>query len=471
MDFSDRILLVDDETRILLSFSVMLKSAGFNDVVTLEDSREVIPFLEKHPVSLVVLDLIMPFMRGQDVLAAIEEKFPHIPVIVMTASNEIDTAVECMKSGAVDYLVKPVERNRFLTAVRRALETRQLEAEVSSLKRSLLSDQPENPGLFAPIVTINKQMIVIFKYLEAITHSPQAVLITGETGVGKELIARSLHRCGGGRGPFVAVNAAGLDDAMFSDTLFGHKKGAFTGAGAVREGLIAQASGGTLFLDEIGDLQNASQVKLLRLIQEREYYPLGADTPKKTDARIVVATNRDLQQALEQGLFRKDLYFRLSYHHVHVPPLRERKEDIPVLLEHFIKKASASLGRKAPTPPQQLSALLKAYDFPGNVRELESLVYDAVSQHTGGVLSMESFKNIVGAKQASDNDDTMEPVSGVDGEAMLENIFGRFPSLKQMETFLVDEALKRSGGNQGTAAVYLGISRQALNKRLSRKKD
>jgi DNA-binding NtrC family response regulator len=463
------VLLVDDEPRTLLSFSTLLKSSGMRQVTTIDDSRCVIPFLEQQPVALVVLDLSMPFIPGQDLLVEIQQRFPETPVIIMTATNEIDTAVECMQNGAMDYLVKPVENNRFLSSVKRAMEIYRLKQEVSNLKKYVLSDKLENPGAFEHVITISKKMLAIFKYIEAISQSSQPVLITGETGVGKELAAKALHLCGKLRKEFVAVNVAGLDDTMFSDTLFGHKKGAFTGAEVKRDGLIARAAGGTIFLDEIGDLNPQSQVKLLRLIQEHEYYPLGSDIPHKTDAHIIVATNQNLDQLMEKNKFRRDLYFRLSAHHIHVPPLRERQEDMPLLLDHFIKKAADSLNKKAPTTPPQLTALLSHYDFPGNIRELESMVYDAISRHTSGILSLDSFKRVIKTGMP-DPQGEKETDSSLSAHHPLEQIFGKFPSLKQVEDYMVDEALKRANGNQGIAATFLGITRQALNKRLVRRK-
>jgi two-component system response regulator HydG len=463
------VLLVDDEPRTLLSFSTLLKSSGLRQVTTIDDSRRVIPFLEQQPVALVVLDLSMPFIPGQDLLVEIQQRFPETPVIIMTATNEIDTAVECMQNGAMDYLVKPVENNRFLSSVKRALEIHRLKQEVSYLKKYVLSDKLENTAAFEHMITTSKKMLAIFKYIEAISQSSQPVLITGETGAGKELAAKALHLCGKSRQEFIAVNVAGLDDTMFSDTLFGHKKGAFTGADVKRDGLIARAAGGTIFLDEIGDLNPQSQVKLLRLIQEHEYYPLGSDIPHKTDAHIIVATNQDLDQLMEKNKFRRDLYFRLSAHHIHVPPLRERREDIPLLLDHFIEKAAHSLKKKVPTPPPQLTTLLSQYDFPGNVRELESMVYDAISRHTAGILSMDSFKRVIRTGMATAEGET-ETDASLSTSHPIEQIFGKFPTLKQVEDYMVDEALKRGNGNQGIAATFLGITRQALNKRLMRRK-
>jgi len=463
------VLLVDDEPRTLLSFSTLLKSSGLRHVTTVDDSRLVIPLLEQQSAALVVLDLSMPFIPGQDLLVEIRQRFPEMPVIIMTATNEIDTAVECMQNGAMDYLVKPVENNRFLSSVNRVLEIHRLKQEVSNLKRYVLSDKLENPAAFEHIITTSKKMLPIFKYIEAISHSSQPVLITGETGVGKELAAKALHLCGKPRKAFIAVNAAGLDDTMFSDTLFGHKKGAFTGADEKRDGLIARAAGGTIFLDEIGDLNPQSQVKLLRLIQEHEYYPLGSDVPQKTDAHIIVATNQNLDQLMEKNKFRKDLYFRLAAHHIHVPPLRERREDLPLLLDHLIENAAKSLNKKAPTSPPQLTALLSHYDFPGNIRELESMVYDSISRHTSGVLSMDSFKRVIKTGIPSPVDEK-ETGASLSAGHPLEQIFGKFPTLKQVEDYMVDEALKQANGNQGIASTFLGITRQALNKRLVRRK-
>jgi two-component system nitrogen regulation response regulator GlnG len=270
-----------------------------------------------------------------------------------------------------------------VSSVERALEIRGWRAEVLSLKDRLLTDRPHQREAFAEIVTGSRAMHAIFRYVEAIASSPMPALITGETGTGKELIARVLHRLSGRPGELIALNVAGLDDTMFSDTLFGHTRGAFTGADRSREGLIATAADGTVFLDEIGDLSVGSQVKLLRLLQDGTFYPLGADRPRQSRARVVVATNTDVVHALQAGTFRKDLYYRLRTHHLHVPPLRSRPGDVPLLLNHFVDKAVRELHKSPPRVPLALYQLLKTYVFPGNVRELEALVFDAVARHQG----------------------------------------------------------------------------------------
>lgn len=461
------VLLVDDEPQILLSSGIILRSAGIKDVLTIENSMKVLPLLAKREVAVIVLDLFMPYLSGTELLAQLNGNYPHIPVIIMTAANELETAVECMKAGAFDYLVKPVENSRFISSVKRALELGALRSEVTSLKQHLLNDQLEQESAFSSIITKSKKMRAIFQYVEVIAKSNQPVLITGETGVGKELIAKSIHSISGRSGKLVAVNVAGLDDTVFSDSLFGHKKGAYTGAEQQREGLIAQAAHGTLFLDEIGDLNESSQVKLLRLLQEQEYYPIGSDIPKKSDARIIASTNHDLQKLISSGKFRKDLYFRLRSHQIHIPPLRERPEDIPMLVKHFIEKAASFLRKKKPAHPPELISFLLTYHFPGNIRELQGMVFDAVTRHQSGILSMVSFKEVIGQERSLSEGKV--PASSQEPDS-LSMIFGRFPSLKETEDYLISEAMRASKDNQGTAASLLGITRQALNKRLNRKR-
>lgn len=395
----------------------------------------------------------------------ITSEYPEIPVIVITGANDVETAVKCIKIGAFDYMVKPVEKNRLIAGVRRAVEIRELQRENRLLKAHVLSDKLEHPEAFSDIVTNSSIMRSVFQYVEAISISPQPVLITGETGVGKEMIAKAVHMLSNRKGEFVPVNVAGLDENVFTDTLFGHKKGAFTGADRARIGLVEKASGGTLFLDEIGDLSADLQVKLLRLLQEGEYFPLGSDVTKRSDARVVVATNQELQTLQESGKFRKDLYYRLCAHHVHIPPLRERREDLPLLAEHFLEKSSEALGKKKPTPPKELFILLSSYHFPGNIRELESMIWDAVSYHKLGKLSLDAFKTHIRKTQPSMEADFRVPPQTESG---IISFSEQLPTLKQAEHLLISEALRRSGGNQAIAALNLGITRQALNRRLKR---
>ncbi len=459
------VMMVDDEAQAINSFEMTLRSANMNNFIRCHDSRDVMALLSSQEVEVMLLDLRMPHISGEELLPMITADYPEIPVVVVTGSNDVDTAVKCMQNGAFDYILKPVEKSRLIGGVKRAVELRELQRENQLLKAHVLSDKLERPEAFSEIISTSTAMRSIFQYVEAIAASPRPVLITGETGVGKELIAKAVHSLSNRKRAFVPVNVAGLDDHVFADTLFGHKKGAFTDAREARSGLIDRAAGGTLFLDEIGDLSTTSQVKLLRLLQEGEFFPLGSDVAKRSDARIVVATNQDLDALQSSGKFRKDLYYRLCDHQIHIPPLRSRREDLPVLVDHFLEKASKTLAKKKPTPPAELITLLSTYHFPGNIRELESIIFDAVSSHHSGLLSMDVFKAHISKKHpvsavAADNSPT--PTG-----AMI-RFSHQLPTLKQIEQLLIDEAMKRAGGNQSIAALSLGISRQALNKRLKK---
>jgi two-component system, NtrC family, response regulator HydG len=465
---SPTICLVDDDKGVLFSTSILLRGAGFSRVESFSDSRQVMAFLSGNEVDVLVLDLFMPHLSGEQLLPEIRRCFPDLPIIVMTASDEVEMAVNCMKNGAFDFLLKPVEENRFIATVNKALEVRSLRRQVGDLKRSLLTGHLENESAFSAIITGSQKMRALFQYITSVASSTEPVMITGETGVGKELIAGALHKASGSRGEMVALNVAGLDDNLFSDTLFGHRKGAFSGANNNRQGVIARARAGTLFLDEVGDLDTMSQVKLLRLLQERIYYPLGSDVPLVSDAKILCATNHDLRKLMEEGRFRADLYFRLSVHQVEIPPLRERHEDIPLLTNHFLELAANSLGKHPPTPPPELYTLLSLYNFPGNIRELRSMIFDAVARHESGVLSMERFRQLI---QSQRDFVSLEGAANGKAQVGFGNLFpGTLPTLKEVEGYLVEEALHRAKGNQGIAAGFLGLSRQALNQRLRKKK-
>lgn len=457
------ILLVDDEQSWLRSLALILeRTAGLSNLRLCHDSREVLGLLAAQEFSLILLDLTMPHIGGETLLEQIGQEYPGLPVIILSGMNQVETAVRCVKLGAFDYFVKTVEEDRLTAGVNRALRIRELERENDLLQRQVLGAPLAHPEAFAALVTCDAKMRALFRYLEAVAPSSQPVLITGESGTGKELVARALHSLSRPAGPLVAVNAAGLDDTVFADTLFGHTKGAFTGADQARAGMLAEAAGGTLFLDEIGDLSLVSQIKLLRLVQEGEYFPIGSDRPKKSTARIVVATNHDLAALQSAGTFRKDLYFRLRSHQLHIPPLRERRDDIPLLLEHFLTQAATEFGKPKPTPPPELSVLLASYHFPGNVRELQGMVYDAVSLHQSRKLSMDAFKRAMGFSGLP------SPSAPLAGSAPLLNFGERLPTMNEALELLIEEALRRAAGNQTLAASFLGISRPALSKRLKK---
>jgi len=452
------VLLVDDEVAWLRSLKLTLqRAAGVTNVLLCEDGREALDLVSRHGVGLVLLDLTMPHLSGEEILARLAAEHPHVAVIVISGLNQVDSAVRCVKGGAFDYFVKTAEEDRIVAGVVRAIRMLELQGESRNVAAHLLSGKLQHPEAFAGIVTRIRAMQTIFAYVEAVARSTQPLLITGESGTGKELVAVAAHALSGRSGSLVTVNVAGLDDAVFADTLFGHVRGAFTGADQPRRGMIEEAAGGTLFLDEIGDLSIASQVKLLRLSQEGEYFPLGSDRPKRLQARLVVATHQDLAARQADGSFRRDLYHRLHTHHVRLPPLRERTADIPLLLEHFLDEAARELGKRKPTAPPQLAQLLATYAFPGNVRELRAMVFDAVSRHASGVLSTESFRlAIERAGEGPRAPPAPNPFTALD----------QLPTFREAYDLLLQEAMSRSDGNQTVAARLLGVTQSALSKRL-----
>jgi DNA-binding NtrC family response regulator len=459
-----RVLIVDDEPAASRAIANILLMRNVAEAITCNDSSQAIQMIRQEPVDLVIMDLVMPNKPGQELLDEVKAVWPNLPVIMVTGLNDVSLAVQCIKTGAFDYLVKPVEADHLCKAIQRAREHSELDAENRILSNRFCCSDLKQPEAFSAILTQNDDMYRLFVYLEAISSSPQALLITGETGVGKELIAHAAHRlCGGEKDAFVSVNVAGVDSHMFSDTLFGHRKGAFTGAEEPRSGLVESAAGGTLFLDEIGDLQPEMQVRLLRLLQEGEYLPLGADRPRKLKARLLFATNCDLSKRVEDGTFRRDLYYRLARHQVCVPPLRDRLDDLPVLVHHFVVCACEEMERPVPKIPRTLFALLRQYSFPGNIRELESLVYDALCQSPSETLEPPVFAQKLGLQE----EETSAALSQ-DAHAPLQ-IGDPFPTLKDATVYLVDEAMKRTGHKQTEAARLLGISQQALSQRLKRR--
>ena len=448
------ILVVDDEESVLNGVRRTLRADGFGNVLMCRDPRDVEPLLDAEPISLILLDLMMPHIGGRDLLERIAQSHPEIPVVVVTAEHDVRTAVECMKLGAYDYLLKPAAPAELIAVIARALEHRELREENTRLRSKFLQQELARPELFDEIITVDPAMLGLFAYLEVIATGANPVLISGESGTGKELFARAIHNLSGRRGPFVAVNVAGLDDTMFSDTLFGHRPGAFTGAVGTRKGMIETAGRGTLFLDEIGDLSEASQVKLLRVLQEKEYHTLGDDATKRLEARVIAATHHDPSE------LRRDLYFRLRAYHVRIPPLRERLGDLPSLVNHFVREAAHDLGRKPPVVPQRLYAMLSRYDFPGNVRELRAMVFDAVARHASGPLPVEPFLESIGGVDVEEP----EPTEDLARDAVLPEAAWR-----ELERRNLLNALRRANwkiSGKGGAAELLQIKPSTLESRM-----
>ena len=444
------------------SLALTLRSKGYEHVLTCTQGSEVLPLLEKHRSLVVILDLFLQDLPGEEILSRICIEHPYTSVIIITGINEVDTAVRCIQGGALDYLVKPVEPERLITSVDLALKHSAILLENRRLRTKLLYQRLQKPQAFEHILTRCSQLQAIFNYLEVIAPARDPVLITGETGTGKDLLARALHLASQRKGRFLQVNTAGLDEHMFADNLFGHVRGAFTDAKQAREGLVEQARGGTLFLDEIGDLPLSSQVKLLHLIQNQEYFPLGADRHKKADVRIAAATNRDLESRVQEGYFRKDLYYRLSTYYVHLPPLRERPEDTALLAERFLEEAASELGLERPSLPKHLVAWLQSCDLPGNVRELRSMVFDGLAR--GGIQGMEEkLRSLTGREEPP------EESSGFYDDSREPGFPETLPTLESAIQSLIQEALRRTGGNKAQAARMLGISKQALHQRIRTK--
>jgi DNA-binding NtrC family response regulator len=456
------LLIIEDEKDVCDSYLSILADNGITNVLPCLDSRQVIHILRKQRISLFILDLMMPLLSGRELLPVLTREYPEIPVIVVTAAEGIQSIIQCLKKGVYDYVTKPVDVMRLITCVKHALAEYELQKEVQSLHASLLDHTLQYPEAFAAILTNDDAMKQIFRYIEAIAPSPKPVLITGESGTGKELIARAIHRLSGRGGEFVPVNISGLDDTMFSDTLFGHTKGAFTGAVGTRRGLIDKAAGGTIFLDEIGELEFASQVKLLRLLQEKEYYMLGSDVIRTTDTRMIFATNADINEKQKKGEFRKDLYYRLITHHIHLPPLRERTGDIPLLLRHYVGKISTELKKKSPQVPEKLYTLLTRYNFPGNIRELEAMVVNAISTSNSDTLPVRYFCDHITSQVEPETPST----PATDTIVNIITTTGKLPKLKEVETFLIQEALKKTGGNMTAASRLIGISPATMVRRL-----
>jgi DNA-binding NtrC family response regulator len=459
------VLVLDDDETLRAMLLLQLSKAGIDNVVATGESAEASALVLGEGASLIFLDLFLPLGSGEGLLKEFYRAAPSTPVIVITGASDTQTIVRCMRAGAIDYLVKPIDETRLLVSAWNALAAFELRREAAGFRDRVIGGRLERPELFAGMATEDPGMLAIFHYIESIAVSRQPVLITGETGTGKELLARAVHEASGRKGAFVAVNVGGLDDAMFSDSLFGHRKGAFTGADSARGGLVKEAEGGTLLLDEVGDLDPRSQVKLLRLLQEGEFYPLGSDSPLKSDARVVAATTKDLSASVATGVFRSDLFYRLQTHTIKVPPLRDRPRDLRLLISRFMTDSAEELGLSSLALEERYigaaTEALRGYAFPGNVRELESLVHDAVAGAKSLRLDMRALRSRIGAPEPEASEEAVRARGLI---RLLEE--GRVPKLDEAEREIVLLAVKKAEGNLSKAAAMLGISRQTLYKKL-----
>ncbi|HXY54229.1 MAG TPA: sigma-54 dependent transcriptional regulator [Nitrospirota bacterium] len=441
------VLLIDDDDSLRRVIEFSLTEAGYN-VQAAASGEKGLALFETGSFDAVITDITMPGMSGMEVLAKIHQRDEALPVLVITAYGTIENAVEAMKRGAFDYVTKPFNRDELRLALNKALRMRRLEKENVEL-RAEITDRYR----FQSIVGNSQKIKEVLEIAGRVAASEASVLITGESGTGKELLAKGIHyNSPRADGPFVAVNCAAIPEHLIESELFGHVRGAFTGAVKDREGRFELATGGTLFLDEIGDLRVELQAKILRALQERQVDRVGGKHPVPVDVRIIASTNKDIERAVKEGIFREDLYYRLSVIMLHMPPLRERKDDIPILVQHFLKKFNR--GAEVSIDHEALS-LLTAYGWPGNVRELENSIERASVLKRGNTIT------------AGDLPDRLKKEKSI-----VENIILNLPdegiALEDLERNLIIKALEKHNGNQTRAAEYLGITRPTLIYRMEK---
>ncbi|MBX9765951.1 MAG: sigma-54 dependent transcriptional regulator [Bdellovibrionales bacterium] len=451
-----RILVVDDEDSIREFLDIMLRKEGY-EVTLAEDGQKAVDLLKKKSFDLVISDLQMPKMTGMELLKFAKEQYPDTLFMMITAFGTTESAVEAMKSGAYDYISKPFKIDEVRLNIQNALRSQNLEVENRSLKKELQKEYS-----FQNLVGNSEAMHRVYDLIRRVSQSPTNVLITGESGTGKEMVAKAIHYNGPLKDrPFVTVNCGAIPESLMESEMFGHKKGSFTGAIADKVGLFEVADGGSLFLDEVGELPLSIQVKLLRAIQERVIRKVGATDDQKVEVRIIAATNRVLEQMVKEGKFREDLYYRLNVIHIRTPSLRERRDDIPTLANHFLKKYNDRLTKVIGAISDEAMEVLKKYDYPGNVRELENIVERTVALEGGSMVLPESLPPFVntpsGRKLASSNEIEITD-EGVD----LEKVVG------QIEKELIIKAIHKANGVKKNAAKLLGITFRSMRYRVDK---
>jgi DNA-binding NtrC family response regulator len=438
------VLVVDDEPSNLSSLRKIFEREQMR-VLTAEDAKSALDLVRRHRVQVALIDLMMPGTSGAELLRALREVTPDTEAVLMTAYGTVETAVQAMRDGAYDFVEKPLKRMNIVKSVRKAAERQLLLAENRSLRREL------RMLTHREIVGQSSALRRVLDVSNQAAPSSATVLLLGESGTGKELIARHIHgRSSRASGPFVAVNCSAIPESILEGELFGHERGAFTGAVARRDGRFARAAGGSLFLDEIGELTPAVQVKLLRVLQEGEYEPLGGDTVR-ADVRIIAATNRNLQQEVEAGRFREDLYYRLNVIAITAPPLRSRRDDVPLLVDHFLGIYCAKNGRPRLNVSSDALAKLLDYSWPGNVRELENVIERAAVLCPSDVLGL---------------GDLPEAVTRASSPAPSSLVFEVGTPLAEVEQRMIRETLKRTEGDKSLAAQLLGISTRTIYRKL-----
>jgi DNA-binding NtrC family response regulator len=445
------VLVVDDDEGLLLSIKATLISSGLPEPALVSDSRNVMALMRNHQFQLVLLDLMMPHLNGIAVLERIKREFPDSECVVVSANDEVATAVEAMSLGASDYLVKPLNADKLIALVNRSLEKYNLQDELARFGGKKVYSELKNPQAFADMVAEDESMALIFHQVEAVAGTDYSVVINGESGTGKEMLARVIHRISNrSKAPFIAVNMASFSKTIFEDEFFGHAKGAYTDATSDRRGFFEAAHGGTLFLDEITELDPSLQAKLLRVIEEREFYRLGSTEIRNVDVRIIAASNRDINEEIIKNRFRADLFYRINMYNIKIPPLRERKDDILPLAKHFLKIHARANSRKIQRLALDLSERLLQSSFLGNVRELENIIAGAVLLERGNSLSLASAHNLL-------------PYNGPERRKNVELL-----TLGELERRHIKRVLDITNGNRPKAAKILGINVSTIYRKLEK---
>ena len=440
------ILIIDDERNIRNGLAANFELEDYA-VKTASNGREGLMLIGKGDIDLVITDLRMDGISGDEVVRRIATGTPGIPVIVLTGHGSIDAAVNAMKAGAYDFLTKPLNLDQLNIIVKRALEAREL-----SLKHRILQQELDAKNSFASIIGKSADMQHLYELIRKVAPSKASVLITGESGVGKELVADAVHRLSPRKdGSFIKVHCAALSESLLESELFGHERGAFTGADGMKKGRFELAHGGTIFLDEIGEINQATQVKILRVLQEKKFERVGGEETITVDVRIVAATNRNLEAEVQAGRFREDLYYRLNVVHLHVPPLRERRDDIPLLIDHFLKEFARENGKTVGGIEGRARAALYKYEWPGNIRQLRNCMESAVVMCSGEEITLE---------------DLPPTISECTADASIAIPLGI--SLEAAEKIIIEQNLAANKGNKSKTAEILGIERKTLHRKLQK---
>ena len=439
-----KILIIDDEKNIREGLATALEMDGYNTVVA-ENGEKGLECVNKGDIDLVITDLRMPGISGEEVLQKITSEIPGLPVIVLTGHGSIDSAVSAMHSGAYDFLTKPLNLEHLSLVVKRALKNRELQRQNKQLQEEISKSKP-----FESIIGKSAEMQKIYQMIQKVAGSKASVLITGESGVGKELVAHAIHNLSPRKNnPLVIVNCSALSESLLESELFGHEKGAFTGAAARKRGRFELANGGTIFLDEIGEINQSIQVKILRVLQDKRFERVGGEETLEVDVRVIAATNRDLEEEIKKGNFREDLFYRLNVVHIHVPPLRDRKDDIPLLINEFMQEFAKENGKDIKNIDNHARAALYKYSWPGNIRQLKNCMESAVVMCSSDTITLNDLPPTIKSESSANS---MQIPFGV--------------TLEEAEKIIIQQTLAQNQGNKSKTAEVLGIGRKTLHRKL-----